>query len=362
MDVILEDCLEAIRSGQSTVRDCLAKYPAQAEALEALLAVAQAIETVPDVTARAAFKAELRGRIQNLPAPRAGLIAHVNAAMMELAKPRYRWATAIVAAALLLLSATTYAAELSLPGDALYPVKRAAERIELALPNDPASRTRILMARADRRLSEAETLATTGQTQLAEQAVSEYGNAVNEAIAALESRPGQESRLLAQALHDRLARQQAHLRALAEQVPAPSASAIRRALTLSQAASERLLTFPTPEPTGQPVTQPATAPKTPAPGLTPPGPTVSPTLPERTLPVQTPTPPASLPLPPGIPVPTVAPTVSVPTLPVKTPTPPAAIPLPPTIHLPTVVPTVIVPTLPLPGITPPLPLPTVKPP
>jgi len=76
---------------------------------------------------------------------------------LERKRPRHRVVLVIAAAILtvgLLGTAAVAASASSLPGDILYPVKRAVEKVELSIHRDPSSRARLHLEYAQRRLAE----------------------------------------------------------------------------------------------------------------------------------------------------------------------------------------------------------------
>jgi hypothetical protein len=129
---------------------------------------------------RDAFRAELRGRLLEeavvllAPRPRRSLFS---------AWLRPALAAAVIAV-VALGSATSVAAS-SLPGDALYGVKRGAEEVRLALAFDDLARMQLLAELADRRLSELAEIARQRPTA-ARTATSEYAQAVERFTNALD--------------------------------------------------------------------------------------------------------------------------------------------------------------------------------
>ena len=120
--------------------------PADApEGLEPLLQTARA--------AREAFAVEVPDDVA-----RAHLAA-IDDTVVPFERPhrRRRLALTLIAAVItvvLLGGAAVAASASALPGDVLYPVKRAVERIELTIHSDPASRARLHLQYAQRRLAE----------------------------------------------------------------------------------------------------------------------------------------------------------------------------------------------------------------
>ncbi len=153
----LDECLNTIASG-ATVEASLARYPALADELRPLLEAAldagasrplAAIPRPREMSSRAQFltrAAELRAPARRgftnwLLAPRA--LATGLAIVLALVIGTYG-----------VVSASTQ----SLPGDALYGVKRAAEQAQLLLAPDPQSRAQLEEAFAARRVREAQAL------------------------------------------------------------------------------------------------------------------------------------------------------------------------------------------------------------
>jgi uncharacterized protein DUF5667 len=143
----LELCLEEIEAGQKTIAQCAAKYPDLPE-LEAQLKAAQAgwawRRLVPRQEAIRPIEARLREQVQAQRAARAA----------QRTKPARRWAMAALLVALLVISTGAVAASAnSLPGDALYLMKRTTESVALFL-TPPSGRAAFHVTLAQRRLTE----------------------------------------------------------------------------------------------------------------------------------------------------------------------------------------------------------------
>jgi len=80
---------------------------------------------------------------------------------------------------------TVYAAQDSLPGDALYPVKLGTEQVMMWLGDDVAKAERALSF-AERRVGEMEALAEKGRSQDLDLAVEKYGYTMSMTVAAME--------------------------------------------------------------------------------------------------------------------------------------------------------------------------------
>lgn len=129
---------------------------------------------------REQFRKELRGRL-------------MSEAVVVLAKRPSRFsfpkllrpAFAAAAILVLVLGGTTTAAASSLPGDALYAVKRASEDVQLALTFDEVARMEFLARLTDRRLEELAEIAKRRPASAAT-ATQEYADAVERFANALD--------------------------------------------------------------------------------------------------------------------------------------------------------------------------------
>ena len=130
-DQILNDCLDEIESGASTLDECLKRHPEHAAQLEPLLRAAVRLERGRAVQPSAAFKARTR----------ANLTRHMQANPLQGIRrgPFAFWKFAAslgVILLALLITGTAYAQNTS-PGDSLYSWKLASERIWRAVSPDP---------------------------------------------------------------------------------------------------------------------------------------------------------------------------------------------------------------------------------
>lgn len=146
---------------------------------------------------REQFRKELRGRL-------------MSEAVVVLAKRESRIsfpallrpALGIAAVLVLALAGATSAAASSLPGDALYSVKRASEDVRLALTFDAFARAQLLSELTDRRIEELAEIAKRRPSS-ASTATQEYADAVErfaDALDDLHDAVGADKRAAAQAL------------------------------------------------------------------------------------------------------------------------------------------------------------------
>ncbi len=137
---------------------------------------------------REQFRKELRGRLMS------------EAAVVLAPRPSWfsfpailRPAFAAAAILVLVLAGATSAAASSLPGDALYVVKRTSEDVQVALTFDDVTRMQLLARLADRRLEELAEIATQRPSS-APTATQEYADAVERFANALDDLRGRSER------------------------------------------------------------------------------------------------------------------------------------------------------------------------
>ncbi len=93
---------------------------------------------------------------------------------------------AIMVTLLALGTGTAYAAQGSLPGEALYPVKLGTEQVMMLLPRDEVVKAERALSFTERRMREIEALVAEGRVQDLGLAVERYGDVLNLALARIE--------------------------------------------------------------------------------------------------------------------------------------------------------------------------------
>ncbi|MBN1886657.1 MAG: hypothetical protein JW850_01650 [Thermoflexales bacterium] len=141
IDTLLDACLLDLRSGRASVEDCLARHPAQAEQLEALLRTATALYEQPAPTmpgdARSRVETRLLNHLRQLPAPRPAPVRGPVWRAPQLSLLRLASTLGLTILLLSLVTTGTIHASGSLPGQALYPLKAFGEQLESWLtPSD----------------------------------------------------------------------------------------------------------------------------------------------------------------------------------------------------------------------------------
>ena len=152
---ILANCIEEVRSGKSTVEDCIKRYPALGKELRAMLEIAVSIK--PEETSPSAeFKARARLHLFDAEKqPSAVKTTNHFRSWFALTPVKV---TASVLLVVLIFAAvgggTVYAAQSSTPGDILYPVKTGAENIQLTFTTSPVAKARLYLQLAQKRINE----------------------------------------------------------------------------------------------------------------------------------------------------------------------------------------------------------------
>jgi hypothetical protein len=181
-DIVLDEAISRLEAGEG-VEDCLASYPEHARLLEPLLRMAAfSGRALADVellsnTASAAGKQRLLAAATRQRLLATAAAEHVPAAPqrkpVRLPKKPFRLfalpARGLAAAALTLLLLVILGGGLavvsadSLPGDLLYPVKRATEQLRLFLTVDAQAREELLIEFGEERQAEAAAVLETGR-------------------------------------------------------------------------------------------------------------------------------------------------------------------------------------------------------
>lgn len=160
---LIEACLQALEQGQP-IEAILARYPEQARNLAPLLRAAQSGRAMADTlrvpsAARARSRARFLERAKHLRTTPVSPIARL---------PRIGWAWGSLAVILVLLMSlvvTTLASAQALPGQPLYPVKRAVEAVQFNLTTEPGARLSLAETLDQKRAAEVQALIKQGRRQ-----------------------------------------------------------------------------------------------------------------------------------------------------------------------------------------------------
>lgn len=156
---ILARCIDEVLNGQSTVEDCLRRYPELRNELRPLLEITLSIQP-PKVTPSPEFRRRLRNRLLEVmePAKAAEGRKEVNHGWFISILSIRAVAISVLAFVVLTTGAgSVYAAQSSLPGDVLYPVKLGVEKIQIAVTVNPEDKAYWHLKLVQRRIDEVAT-------------------------------------------------------------------------------------------------------------------------------------------------------------------------------------------------------------
>ncbi|MEK7325751.1 MAG: DUF5667 domain-containing protein, partial [Chloroflexota bacterium] len=153
-----DDCLTRLRAGES-LDACLQSYPDFAGELRPMIEAAQGAMAA----SRVPRPAQMRSRARFLTA--AGQLRSPRPSpLVNLLRRFASTAVAVLAAAILVTTSLYYASASTLPGDGLYPAKRAFEDIRVQLASDPAARFDLEQEFIERREAELEAVLKNKET------------------------------------------------------------------------------------------------------------------------------------------------------------------------------------------------------
>lgn len=274
---LLAECLDDLDRGNS-VEECLARYPERREELEPLLHAAQRVRSAPRVAPSEPFREGARERMvrqiryrqsvqEHRSEPKrlsfwAGLWSRLRASMTV---RRFALPVAAAVTVLLVLSmlgvGAVYASAQSLPGDSLYRVKLAGERVRLALSLSESREAKLHLRFASERLKEAAALVERNRGEDIEPLMREYAEEVEAASGGFQRHRtgGRDVTSLSRVLQHQLAQQERRLSRVRQTASEEARLAVEQALAASRAAQQQIReqhespeASATSEPTGKP--------------------------------------------------------------------------------------------------------------
>ncbi|HET9848169.1 MAG TPA: DUF5667 domain-containing protein [Candidatus Dormibacteraeota bacterium] len=238
----LAECLKAVEEKRN-LQQILRRYPADRDELIGMLRLSLDLNGLGAPAADPAFRLRARNRMLAVAAQRRHERGRTPLAILP--RPVLRLALAGAFAVALAVGGLTAAAasQSSLPGDPLYGVKLGAERLQLAVTLDSASRARLQLHFADVRLDEAQRLFSLGRPQEAVRLVNQYDAAVAQFNRSLASSALDSSALndLSQLVQDRQQQQDARLNALAASLNAHGDTEAAASVNRAQAHADEAL-------------------------------------------------------------------------------------------------------------------------
>jgi hypothetical protein len=299
---VLDDCVTAVVEHGENITACLLQYPEQQHELEPLLNLVTRLRAAHTLEPSPEFSQVTLTRMHNLIAARPRQVEPVKVwrwPRLELYRKRtMALVTAVVIFICLFISGgVVRAAADTLPGDTLYPVKRAAEATQIALSINDANDTRLHIRFANRRLEEAAALLQNNHIPQAKQAAADYETQIQTILTLLESSSltAAEQTALANQLISETEEHQTKLARLLEQAVPDARSTIELTMKTAQSGYDQALTIlgqsPEKEPPAIIATPTHTATPSPRPATATPEPTTAgPTVTATPTPTWTPRP------------------------------------------------------------------------
>jgi hypothetical protein len=193
-----EDILEQVLSGELTREEAIEQQPQMEDRLLLLTELAGELESLPDVRPDPDFRNRARMR----------LLQHIQETqhrrrwwhrMWPAGLRVPGWANAISAAIIAsggLAFGVSYASASALPDDALYPVKRAVEQVQVQLATTDESRANAYLSLADRRAEEIAATAPELDDNKLDSLTNDYGAALSKVTTAVQTLPAPAPALL----------------------------------------------------------------------------------------------------------------------------------------------------------------------
>lgn len=260
LEDIVARCL-ADMERESSLEDCLARYPQQRELLMPLLRTAARLRAAPRVVPAPAFKRATRMRLTNLvqagarsqesgrAVTKRGLLRCIKQVRLKLAS-RMRMSPVALAVSMLAVFITigawvVHSSANSLPGDVLYPAKLATEQTRLLLSPGDVRAAELHLSFAEERLEEAVALARSGRWEAVQEATTRYVEEMDAASIPLETATDGED--LRELLKVSTAQHLAMIRTIHEMAPDEIEPFAEMAVSATWRGSERA-GFPPPSP------------------------------------------------------------------------------------------------------------------
>jgi hypothetical protein len=186
IEKILVECVDEIAAGKTTIQECLEKYHDISDELAPLLNLAFRIEKLPEVMPSKSYKARTRAHLMEYIHDYQTSRSPWQKIADAFVQPGWTRGLAIGLAAFVVFASsgagTAYAAQDSLPGEVLYPVKTGVEDWQAWIETDAAADTALQLSFADRRIEEIERLADKNALANIGIAISGYETNLQEAI------------------------------------------------------------------------------------------------------------------------------------------------------------------------------------
>lgn len=150
---LLQICIDEVLNGKSSVEDCIARYPELEKDLLSILKIAKSLKP-DDVTPSPEFKERVKAHLFD---DRTALIKESSGFWSWPRLVQTKVLTSVLIGLLAIGIAggsTVYAAQRSLPGDTLYPVKTVMENLQVAITPGVVAKTDLRLKLVQRRIDE----------------------------------------------------------------------------------------------------------------------------------------------------------------------------------------------------------------
>ncbi|UCC60965.1 MAG: hypothetical protein JSV02_03865 [Dehalococcoidia bacterium] len=155
---ILDDCLDRVTKRGDTIEQCLEIYPEWADELEPLLRIAVSVKAATSFRARPEFQISTKSKIMSAIAARREEQEIKGSSLWVSFQRRWVVAVSLILVLLITGAGTVGASMNSLPGDLLYPVKTATERVQVFFTFQNEAKANLYTKFAERRVEEIEAL------------------------------------------------------------------------------------------------------------------------------------------------------------------------------------------------------------
>jgi hypothetical protein len=226
---IIEENLERVLSGKTSIDEVLRRHPQYAASLRRELESAVWLYSRSEqVAPRPGFIKASRKRVVEQIKQEAHS-QNGKQALFGFARPKqnrvFQWAAALTVVLIILsmLGGTVSYAQNSLPGQQLYAMKRASEALAMGISIDPVHKVELSIQITDRRFNEVQELVAAGKMEYVPATLADFNQDVRQSLALLaqvnDALPA-EKMVLAQRLTSNLASKAEALQILADSVPA----------------------------------------------------------------------------------------------------------------------------------------------
>ncbi len=233
---IITRCIDEIKAGRSTVEECLARYPQLRDELCPLLELVSALEP-EKVTPTGEFKSRTRRMLLEVIQSGVRVESKRRSAFGWLGAlaPARAVSIAFIALIILVMSGggAAYAAQNSLPGDILYPLKTGVENLQLVITFDPEAKADLHLKLAEKRINEV-VIQSNLSREVNTSALPSVAKEIDEALEKMDKMAPGEARTFLGRLSDSTLHQQLALDQLLTAVPQEAQPVLKEMLAITK--------------------------------------------------------------------------------------------------------------------------------